>query len=55
MIPIIVVVVSVYLVLAPIIDKPQLEFLYAFLFIIAGLIFYIPLVYFRRTVPCMSE
>lgn len=45
-IPIIVVVASVYLVLAPIIDAPELEFLYAALFILAGLLFYFPFVHF---------
>ncbi|XP_033119716.1 b(0,+)-type amino acid transporter 1-like isoform X2 [Anneissia japonica] len=46
-IPIIVLVCSVYLVFAPIIDEPALEFLWAFLFIVAGLIFYFPFVHFR--------
>ncbi|KAG9352357.1 hypothetical protein JZ751_020770, partial [Albula glossodonta] len=42
-----VVVVSVYLVLAPIIDKPELEYLYCTIFIFSGLIFYFPLVYYK--------
>lgn len=38
---------SVYLVLAPIIDQPQIEFLYVILFIFSGIIFYFPLVHFK--------
>lgn len=43
-IPIVFVLCSLYLVIGPIIDNPQIELLYAFLFIVGGLIFYIPLV-----------
>ncbi|XP_058062986.1 b(0,+)-type amino acid transporter 1 [Anopheles bellator] len=45
-IPILVMVVSGYLVVAPIIEKPQIEYLYAVLFILAGLIFYVPFVHY---------
>ncbi|XP_076855182.1 b(0,+)-type amino acid transporter 1 [Brachyhypopomus gauderio] len=45
-IPVVVVVVSCYLVLAPIIDKPELEYLYCTIFILGGLVFYFPFVYF---------
>ncbi|XP_069698634.1 b(0,+)-type amino acid transporter 1 isoform X6 [Periplaneta americana] len=45
-IPVVVLVISVYLIVAPIIDKPQIEYLYAALFIVAGLIFYIPFVHY---------
>ncbi|XP_069092098.1 b(0,+)-type amino acid transporter 1-like [Pleurodeles waltl] len=47
-IPIIFLVAAVYLVLAPIIDSPQIEFLYVILFILSGIIVYIPLVHFKR-------
>ena len=53
-IPIIMVVLSVYLVLAPIIDDPKVEFLYAGLFILAGLIFYVPFVHFEYILPGMG-
>ncbi|KAL5276026.1 SLC7A9 family protein [Megaselia abdita] len=43
-IPILVLVISGYLVAAPIVEKPQIEYLYAVLFILAGLIFYVPFV-----------
>uniref|UniRef100_A0A182MSY9 b(0,+)-type amino acid transporter 1 n=1 Tax=Anopheles culicifacies TaxID=139723 RepID=A0A182MSY9_9DIPT len=45
-IPILVMVISGYLVAAPIIEKPQIEYLYAVLFILAGLIFYVPFVHY---------
>uniref|UniRef100_A0A3Q4GGU0 Solute carrier family 7 member 9 n=1 Tax=Neolamprologus brichardi TaxID=32507 RepID=A0A3Q4GGU0_NEOBR len=41
----IMVLVSCYLVLAPIIDKPELEYLYCTIFIFSGLILYYPFVY----------
>uniref|UniRef100_A0A8C3Q497 b(0,+)-type amino acid transporter 1 n=1 Tax=Geospiza parvula TaxID=87175 RepID=A0A8C3Q497_GEOPR len=46
-IPIIVLMAAVYLVLAPIIDQPQIEILYIVLFIFSGIIFYFPLVRFK--------
>ncbi|XP_060066525.1 b(0,+)-type amino acid transporter 1-like [Ylistrum balloti] len=50
-IPILFVLLSIYLVIAPIVQSPRIEFLYAFLFIIGGLIFYIPLVHFKLNIP----
>ncbi|KAL6461643.1 hypothetical protein MHYP_G00297870 [Metynnis hypsauchen] len=44
-IPAVVVIVSCYLVLAPIIDKPEFEYLYCTVFIVGGLIFYYPFVH----------
>lgn len=38
---------SLYLVLAPIIDHPQIEFLYTFLFLLSGIPVYFLLVYFQ--------
>ncbi|XP_046872892.1 b(0,+)-type amino acid transporter 1 isoform X2 [Hypomesus transpacificus] len=40
-----VVIVSCYLVLAPIIDKPELEYLYCTVFIVSGLLLYFPFVH----------
>lgn len=53
--PWIVLLASVYLVLGPIIDKPQVEYLYAILFIVAGLIFYFPFVYFKLSIKFMGK
>ncbi|XP_053317040.1 b(0,+)-type amino acid transporter 1-like [Spea bombifrons] len=46
-IPIIVLIAAVYLVLAPIIGSPQLEYLYVTLFILSGIILYIPVVRYK--------
>ncbi|XP_052005638.1 b(0,+)-type amino acid transporter 1 [Xyrauchen texanus] len=46
-IPIVVVIVSCYLVLAPIIEKPELEYLYCTLFIVSGLLLYVPFIYYK--------
>ncbi|XP_006816949.1 b(0,+)-type amino acid transporter 1-like [Saccoglossus kowalevskii] len=54
-IPIIVFLASIYLVIAPIIDEPALEYLYATIFIFAGLIFYIPFVYYKYIPPFMRK
>lgn len=45
-IPVGVLVISMYLIVAPIIDVPQIEYLYAALFIVGGLVFYFPFVYY---------
>ena len=53
--PILALIISIYLVFAPIIDDPQLAYLYAMLFILAGLIFYIPFVHLKKEIPGMSK
>lgn len=54
-IPIIVLVISAYLVVGPIIDKPQMEYLYAILFILFGGLLYIPFVHWRLHPRFMSK
>ncbi|KAF4084282.1 hypothetical protein AMELA_G00126860 [Ameiurus melas] len=46
-IPILVLLAAVFLVLAPIIDNPQLEYLYVTLFILSGALIYIPFIHFK--------
>ncbi|KAK2088146.1 b(0,+)-type amino acid transporter 1 [Saguinus oedipus] len=46
-IPVLVTLISVFLVLAPIISKPEWEYLYCVLFILSGLIFYFLFVYYK--------
>ncbi|XP_043923541.1 b(0,+)-type amino acid transporter 1-like [Protopterus annectens] len=46
-VPVILLIASVYLVLAPIIDKPQIEYLYAVLCILSGIFLYFPLIHFK--------
>ncbi|KAL0109452.1 hypothetical protein PUN28_014490 [Cardiocondyla obscurior] len=45
-IPVLVLIISAYLIVAPIIDKPQIEYLYAAGFIGAGMLVYLPFVKF---------
>ncbi|CAH2068491.1 unnamed protein product, partial [Iphiclides podalirius] len=54
-IPYIVLLVSSYLVVAPIIDKPQWEYLYAASFILGGLLVYIPFVKLGYSLPFMDK
>ncbi|RXG54200.1 b(0,+)-type amino acid transporter 1 [Armadillidium vulgare] len=54
-IPILVLVISIYLVIAPIIDSPQIEYLYAAVFIVAGLFFYFPFVLYQKSLPGMVK
>ncbi|KAG1684573.1 b(0,+)-type amino acid transporter 1 [Nymphon striatum] len=54
-IPVIVLVISVYLVIAPIVDKPTVEYVYATAFMVAGVVFYIPFVHFKLKVCYMGK
>ncbi|XP_072314163.1 b(0,+)-type amino acid transporter 1 isoform X2 [Eucyclogobius newberryi] len=45
--PVIVIIAAVFLVLAPVIDSPQIEYLYVALFIFSGVIVYIPLIHYK--------
>ena len=45
----------VYLVIGPIIDEPKIEFLYAGIFVISGLILYFPFVHFKLKIPGTGE
>jgi len=46
---------SIFLVVAPIVEKPQIEYLYATCFMFAGYIFYIPFVHFGKTLPFIDS
>ncbi|XP_016951970.1 b(0,+)-type amino acid transporter 1 isoform X3 [Drosophila biarmipes] len=54
-IPVVVLVISVYLVAAPIFETPRIEYLYAMIFIFAGLIFYVPFVKLGMTPRFMNK
>ncbi|KAH9529449.1 b(0,+)-type amino acid transporter 1, partial [Dermatophagoides farinae] len=45
--PIIVFLISIYLVIGPIIQNPQIEYLYATLYIVSGLLVYVPFVKYK--------
>uniref|UniRef100_A0A8C6H3X3 Solute carrier family 7 (cationic amino acid transporter, y+ system), member 15 n=1 Tax=Mus spicilegus TaxID=10103 RepID=A0A8C6H3X3_MUSSI len=53
-IPAIMLLVSLYLVLAPIIDHPQIEFLYIFLFVLSGFPVYFLLFHFQCQFKCIQ-
>ncbi|XP_023037087.1 b(0,+)-type amino acid transporter 1 isoform X5 [Drosophila willistoni] len=54
-IPVVVLVISIYLVAAPIFETPRIEYLYALIFIFAGLIFYVPFVKLGMTPRFMNK
>ncbi|XP_073783780.1 b(0,+)-type amino acid transporter 1 isoform X2 [Danio rerio] len=45
--PIVALLAAVFLVLAPIIDDPQIEYLYAVIFILSSIVIYIPFIHFK--------
>lgn len=45
--PILVILAAVFLVLAPIIDKPEIEYLYVTLFILSGALVYVPFIHYK--------
>ncbi|XP_047467654.1 b(0,+)-type amino acid transporter 1 isoform X1 [Mugil cephalus] len=47
LLPILVLIAAVFLVLAPIIDDPQIEYLYVTLFILSGAIIYVPFIHYK--------
>ncbi|XP_064466533.1 b(0,+)-type amino acid transporter 1-like [Ornithodoros turicata] len=54
-IPWIVLLLSIYLVAAPIIQKPQVEYVYACLFIASGIFFYVPFVHYKVQLLLMKK
>lgn len=54
-IPVLVLGISAYLIVAPIIDKPQIEYLYAAGFIFAGMLVYLPFVKYGYVPKFMGE
>ncbi|XP_061163493.1 b(0,+)-type amino acid transporter 1-like [Saccostrea echinata] len=53
--PVVFLLCSLYLVVAPIIQDPRLEFLYAFLFIVGGLFLYLPFIRFKNNKGCFKR
>lgn len=54
-IPVIVLLASIYLVFAPIIDAPDILYLYATLFMFGGTFLYFPFVVYKKTIPGFSK
>ena len=55
MIPVAVLLISLFLVIAPIVDNPKVEYIYSLFFIIGGALTYIPFVRYRLKMPFMGE
>ena len=53
-IPIIVALIGCYLVVAPIITDPAIEYLYTVGALVIGFFVYIPFVYYKYSFPCMG-
>lgn len=47
LLPVLVIIAAVYLVLAPILDNPQIEFLYVALALFSGILIYIPFIHYK--------
>lgn len=54
-IPVVMLIISVYLVVAPIAHNPRIEFLYATLFVLSGMIFYIPFIACKVRLTFLSK
>ncbi|KAL5021042.1 hypothetical protein ScPMuIL_000197 [Solemya velum] len=54
-IPIVVLLCAIYLVVAPLVRDPKIEFVYAGVFIAASLVLYIPFVHFKLRIPGMDH
>jgi L-type amino acid transporter 9 len=50
-VPVLVVIAALYLIFFPIISNPVLEYLYATIFILSGLLFYVPFVHYKYKAP----
>ena len=54
-VPIIVLVFSIFLVIAPIVDNPKLEYAYSIAFMIFGATLYVPFVKYKLRLPFIGE
>jgi len=54
-IPVLVVVISIFLVVSPVIDSPRVEYLYAIGFIVLGFLVYFPCCHYKFVMPGMGN
>ncbi|CAI9719157.1 b(0,+)-type amino acid transporter 1-like [Octopus vulgaris] len=54
-VPVLVILGSIYLIVTPIILNPRIEFLYAFMFVISGLLVYFPFIHYKLRFPYINE
>ena len=52
--PVIMILVSAYLVIIPVISAPSLDFLYGVVISLTGLILYFPFIWFKNRVNCFD-
>ncbi|BFZ13109.1 hypothetical protein BsWGS_16148 [Bradybaena similaris] len=50
-IPVCMVIIAIYLVIAPIVNKPEIQYLYVIVFLVAGALVYFPFVHFKLKLP----
>ncbi|KAM9340746.1 b(0,+)-type amino acid transporter 1 [Symphorus nematophorus] len=53
--PVLVLIAAIFLVLAPIIDAPQIEYLYVTLFILSGAVIYVPFIHYKLCPGLLSK
>ena len=54
-VPFLVLIGSVYLVVAPTIDNPKLEYIYSIIFMVGGALIYVPFVIYKLKMPGMAK
>ena len=55
LIPFLVLIGSVYLVVAPIIDNPKIEYIYSIIFMVGGALIYVPTVMYKLKMPMLAK
>ena len=55
LIPVLVLIASMFLVVAPIVDNPKIEYIYSMLFMATGGLIYVPFVMYRLKMPFLVE
>lgn len=54
-VPILVIIIGSYLVVAPIVTNPVVEYLYVLVALVLGVVVYIPFVYYKVTLSCLGK
>lgn len=55
LIPVFVLFASIFLVLAPIVENPKIEYIYSIIFMLSGALIYVPFVMYRLKMPLLVE
>lgn len=55
MAPIVTLIIGLYLIVAPLVTNPTLDYLYVLAALVMGFVFYIAFVYYRWTLGCMGK